>query len=107
MNRLPLTLLMAVLFFAVAAPVGAQIPNGDFEIGDLADWTTNGTAFVVGSAGQGGSFNNPHSAHFATSWRAPGDPQEGSVGSLRSADFKLTKNRLSFLAAGWQGRGGQ
>jgi hypothetical protein len=105
MNRLLPTLFLALLFFA--SPVGAQISNGDFEIGDLADWTTNGTAFVLGSAGQGGTFNNPHGAHFATSWRAPGDPQEGSVGSLRSADFKLTKNRLSFFAAGWQGRGGQ
>jgi hypothetical protein len=107
LKPLLLTFFLAVLFFVVAATVGAQIPNGDFEIGNLANWTTNGTAFVSGTPGQGGTFNNAHGTHFATSWRVPGDPQEGSVGSLRSADFKLTKNRLSFLAAGWQGRGGQ
>jgi len=107
MKKLLLTFFLAVHFIVVEPPVGAQIPNGDFEIGNLADWTIRGTAFVLGVAGQGGSFNNPHRARFATSWRVPGDPQEGSVGSLRSEDFKLTKSRLSFLAAGWQGRGAQ
>ncbi len=78
------------------------IKNPNFEKGDFAGWTVEGTAFAVSDADTYGveqySFNQVGDYHV---WGFAGPNQEAGTGKLTSSTFKLSGNgEINFLIAG-------
>ncbi|WP_336785179.1 S-layer homology domain-containing protein [Paenibacillus sp. MMO-177] len=92
-----------------AVPVG-ELPNADFEKGDLSGWTAQGQSFSnqnvvkVNDWGWGGPFNqasvakDPDRYHL---WGFTPKLGDSATGSLTSQTFKLGGNgKISFLVGG-------
>ena len=91
--------------FIVFAPfASAQIANGDFETGDLSNWTTTGDAFTtIGQESNSSWCEGWEGTYFAFSY---GGGSESATGELQSDSFTLTSKYISFLSGGWSSYAG-
>jgi lysophospholipase L1-like esterase len=80
-----------------------NLPNADFESGDLTGWTTTGNAFtdaqvVTQTVQDGVSFNQHGSNHY---WGYGGGARDTATGTMRTANFLLGGDgRIEFLMGG-------
>lgn len=72
----------------------------DFESGSYAGWTVTGSAFGSAPAAGGVSGQTAVSGYLGSRLANSYNGGDGATGSLRSADFTLTRNCINFLIGG-------
>ena len=93
-NSLWLTL-VALFGLVFAAPLCAQVSNGGFETGDFAGWIADPN-WVIAKDSRG-----YYAGWQGACWAWSGGKGEAATGKLRSKPFRLDKDAVHLMIAGW------
>jgi hypothetical protein len=91
---------VALFGLVFTAPLFAQVTNGGFETGDFAGWTADAN-WVIANDSRG-----YYAGWQGAYWAWSGGKGEAATGKLRSNPFRLDKDAVHLMIAGWDSRQG-